>query len=222
MSTFIQLQTLIRDIIQDRSFDTDIPLYLNQGIEQIAGGMPSALGSFVTAPLPDLFSISTVETSIFLPYVAMPTTFQRKLQFIADSSGRKIELYDSMIEFAEDYPLMDKVGKVQSAVEKGGNLYYQRIPTEAETLTLHFYRKPVAMSAPDDTPDGIPEYLQIPLLVNYAAWQVYTLIEDGSSGKEIANTMRYKLFFTEYLHTLELSIPAETRSFSTLGISIEE
>ena len=214
MSTRLELETLVDEIIQDSSLKSSITGYLNRGVNEIAGGMPSTLGSFLTPPLPLLFSIDTVDTSTSAAYVSMPATFQRNLQFAADSSGREITVFDSMIEFAEDYPLMDKAGRVDAVVEQGGNLYYQRIPSAAETLTLHFFRLPVKMSEDSHVPDGIPLHLQESLLVNYAAWHLYKLIEDDldEPGK---NTARYKNFFDEALRTLELSIPADARSFST-------
>jgi len=220
MATLLELTNLVSTIIDDKSLDADIPEYLNQGINEIAAGMSSTLGSFATPPLPELFTIETKDTSTSAAFVAMPTTFQRNLQFVADSSGREIDIYDSMIEFAQDYPLMDKTGRVDAVVEQGGNLYYQRIPDEAETLTLHFYRLPVEMSDNTDTPDGIPLTLQRPLLVNYAAWKLYELIEDPTAG-EGANVARYMSLFSQALQTLERRIPADARSFSTLSIGME-
>ena len=214
MSTRLELETLVEEIIQDTSLNSSINGCLNRAVNEIAGGMPSTVGSFLTPPLPLLFSIDTVDTSTSAAFVSMPATFQRNLQFAADSSGREITVFDSMIEFAEDYPLMDKAGRVDAAIEQGGNLYYQHIPSVAETLTLHFYRLPVTMSEDSHLPDGIPLHLQESLLVNYAAWQLYKLIEDDLDEPGI-NTARYKSFFDEALRTLELSIPADARSFST-------
>ena len=214
MSTRLELETLVEEIIQDTSLNSSINGCLNRAVNEIAGGMPSTVGSFLTPPLPLLFSIDTVDTSTSAAFVSMPATFQRNLQFAADSSGREITVFDSMIEFAEDYPLMDKAGRVDAVVEQGGNLYYQRIPSAAETLTLHFYRLPVIMSEDSHLPDGIPLHLQEPLLVNYVAWHLYKLIEDDLDEPGI-NTARYKNFFDEALRTLELSIPADARSFNT-------
>ena len=219
MATLLELQAKVSDIIQDVSLESRIPEYLRRGVSEIAGGMLSGLGSFVTPPLPELFSIATVETVIDTPLVPMPVTFQRDLQFAVDSIGREITLYDSMIEFSQDYPLLNKVGRVDAAVEKGRVLYYQRIPTVAETLTLHFYRLPVGMSDNDDTPDGIPLHLQIPLLVNHAAWKMFELIDDPVLGESVSVTL-YKRLFAEALHNLELSIPVDARSFSTLSASL--
>lgn len=212
MATLSELRELVENIIDDTSFvDSDIDGYLNCAVNEIAGGMPSTLGSFTTPPLPNLFKIDTIDTSTPATYVSMPAIFQRNLQFVSNSDGREITIYNSMIEFAEDYPLMDGSGSVEAVVEQGGNLYYQKIPTVAETLTLHFFRLPVEMSAKTSTPDGIPLHLQIPLLVNRASQKIFELIEDSIEGQG-PNTIRYKTFFNEALRTLELSIPSDNRS----------
>ena len=211
MATLSTLRSLVSNIIQDDSFDnTDIDGYLNRGVSEISGGLQSTLGSFITPPLPNLFSIGTVTTATTLAYVSMPATYQRNLQFVSNSSGQEIEIYNSMIEFAEDYPLMDGSGSVKAVVVQGNTLYYQDIPTVAEILTLHFYRLPVDMSVATGTPDGIPLHMQIPLLTNYVAWKIFELIEDGIGG-EGTNTARYKTFFQEALRILELNVPFDGR-----------
>lgn len=221
MATFAELQSKVANILQDTSLVADIPDYLNQAVSEIAGGLPSTLGSVVTPPLPNLFTIDTVETVIDTASVAMPASFQRNLQFATNSAGIEIDVFDSMIEFAQFYPLMTASGSVQAVVEQGGRLYYQRIPTAAETLTLHFYKLPTEMTLNTDIPTCIPLHLQLPLLVNHAAFKLFELIEDGEAGMGV-NTARYKTLFLEALHTLELTIPADSRSFSTLGIGLED
>jgi len=66
------------------------------------------------------------------------------------------------------------------------------------------------MVADGDFPDGIPEHLQVSLLVNFAIWKAQEILEDGVEG-ETPNTIKYKKLFLEAMRTLELSIPAYTR-----------
>jgi len=219
MATFSELQSLVSNIILDQSLEANIPDYLNRAVNEIAGGLPSTMGSFLSPPLPNLFTVGTVETVTDAAFVSMPATYQRNLQFATNSDGVEIDIFDSLIEFAQDYPLMNASGSVQAVVEQGGNLYYQRIPTAAATLTLHFYKFPTEMALNTDIPTCIPLHLQIPLLVNHATSKLYELIEDGADG-EGANTARYKALFLEALHTLEITIPADARSFSTLSIGM--
>ena len=212
MATLSELTELVSDIIQDSFFtDAKILSYLNQGVIEIAGGMQSSLGDFITPPLPELFTIETVNTVVDSAFVAMPATFQRGLRIVTNSSGYELEIYNSMINFVQDYPLLNSSGSIDAVIEQGKNLYYQKIPTESEIITLYFYRLPIAMTELTDTPDGIPLYLQIPLLVNYASWKIFELIEDGIESSEI-NVKRYKIRFFETLRNFELSIPYDTRS----------
>lgn len=212
MTTFAQLEALVVDIVQDTSFTSaTIRSHLNQGVLEIAGGLQSTLGDHIMAPLPNLYTIGAVDTVTDAAYVAMPATFQRDLQFAANASNVEIDIANSMIGFSQDYPLMSRSGRINEVIEQGGSLYYQGIPTSVETITLHFYRLPVDMSANEDTPDGLPTHLQIPLLVNYTCWEIFKLIEDGVEGQGI-NTTRYEGLFQKALRTLELSIPHDTRS----------
>lgn len=217
MATLLELTTFVQRILQDSSFDTDdITLYLNQAQSEIAGGMQSVLGDWITPELPNLFTIATVTTDTDLAYVDMPDNFQRRLQFVANIFGTEIDIEESFILFSETYPLLDKTGIITSVIEKGGKFYYQGIPSSAEDVTLHYYRKPTDMSDDADEPDGIPSHLQKELLVNHTCWKIYELIEDGLEGPGI-NTQRYMELFYRALKVLELSIPYQQRGFNFLS-----
>jgi len=214
--TFAELIAKVSTIIQDDSFtDEDIGVYINQAQAEIAGGMQSALGSWQTPPLPQLFTIGTVTTVTDAAYVSMPVNFQRSLQFAAAASGYEINLAESFLSFSETYPLLDQSGRISEVVEFGGNFYYQGIPTTAENVTVHYYRSPVDMEDDDDTPDGIPLHLQHSLLVNHAAWRIFDVIEDDFSEPGI-NTQRYQNSFYTALQLLELSIPYENRGMNLI------
>jgi hypothetical protein len=215
MATLASLTALVVNIMQDASLTASIPGKLNQGVAEIAGGMPSTFGSLLTPPLPNLFTIDTVDTATDAAYVSMPATYQRDLQFVIDGNGTEIQIANSFIAFTESNPLLDRSGSIYEVAEKGGNLYYQGIPTSSETLTLHFYRLPIDMSEDSDVPDGIPLHLQIPLLVNYTAWKLFELIEDGIEGENV-NTMKYFTLFSNALRTLELTVSYDIRGMELL------
>ena len=211
MATFAELIERTDILVQDPSLTDMLGDFINQGVAEIAGGMQSVLGSWLTPPLPLLFTIDTVVTSTSAAYVDMPEEFHRGLQMVVDSSGREISIEHSFIEFTETYPLLNKTGNISAAVEHGNKLYYQGIPVNSETLTLHFYRKPVNMVLDADTPDGIPEHLQILLLTNYAAWKAYEFIEIDLLENS-SSIPKFMGAFLTALKTLELSIPDYTRS----------
>lgn len=218
MPTFEELKDKANTIVEDTSLTASLGGFINQGVFEIAGGMPSLLDGIsnplpnsLTPPLPELFTIDTVSTGSGA-FVDMPIDFHRDLQLVVSAAGSEIDIANSFIEFIETYPALNKTGKISEVVEHGKVLYYQGIPASRELITLHYYRKPVNMVNDDDTPDGIPEHLQIPLLVNFAAWKAFEHIEDGIEG-EIPSTMKFKNLFLEAMRTFELSLPAYTRGF---------
>jgi hypothetical protein len=217
MATFAALKAKADLLINDADLTSSLGDFINQGVLEIAGGMPSLLDGItnplpntLTPPLPELFTIDTVSTSLTDAFVSMPADFQRNLQFVASATGSEIDIADSFIEFVETYPLLNKSGRISEVIEHGRKLYYQGIPTVSEEVTLHYYRKPVAMVADNDTPDGIPEHLQISLLVNFAAWKAFDHFEDGIE-EAIPNTTKFKNFFLEAMRTFELTLPSYTR-----------
>jgi hypothetical protein len=210
MATYEELIERTALKVQDAALADIFGDLINQGVAEISGGMQSALGDWITPPLPDLFTIDTVDTDTANGFVAMPDTFQRDLQLAVKATGQEIDIANSFIEFTETYPLLNKSGTISEVVEHGGLLYYQGIPTVSETVTLHFYRAAVPMVDNNDIPDGIPLHLQIPLLTNFASWKAYEIIEDGLEGDN-PNTQKFMGFFFSALKTLELSIPAYTR-----------
>jgi hypothetical protein len=210
MATFEELRDRVDTLVDDSSIATLTDSFINQGVSEIAGGVHSTVSDVIMPPLPELFSIAAVTSDITLAYVDMPTTYQRNLQLAVAARGSEIDIAHSFIDFTETYPALDKTGIISEVAEQGGKLYYQGIPSVAEEINLHFFRKPVIMSADSDEPDGIPEHLQISLLTNFAAWKAFEFIEDGIEG-EMPNTLKYKTFFTDALKVLELTLPHDPR-----------
>lgn len=209
-----ELVDAVELIIQDSSFsEATIISRLNEAQNEVAGGVQSTLGSWLTPPLPELLTIGTVSTSTSLAYVSMPANFQRKLQFVVSTDGVEIDLADSFLEFTETYPALDKAGAITECCEFGGNFYYQGIPTTSEDVIIHYYKTPTDMSDDADVPDGVPSHLHRGLLVNHACWKLFELIEDGVSGPGV-NTEKYMNLFLSAARTLELFIPYENREFN--------
>jgi len=216
MSTFEEIKNRAETLIDDDSLNEFIADFINQGVYEIAGGMQSSLVFGITPPLPNLFTIASVTTELGLAYVDMPSNYHRDMQLVVSARGSEIDIAHSFIAFTETYPALDRTGTISEAVAQGNKLYYQGIPSAAEILTLHFYRKPVIMVNDDDEPDGLPEHLQMSLLANFAAWKAYEYLEDGVEG-ETPNTIKFKTFFTEALRILELSIPYDVRGLSLIS-----
>jgi len=212
MATLTQLRSKVTDVVRDAHLrNISITDYLNRGVTAIAGGMVSAFPGIdgrptVTPPLPDLFLNTTIVTITDTYKVVLADTFQRNLQYCCNAAGTELDIYGSMVRFSQDYNKFTSTDPVAAVIEQGGYLYYQGAPTSVETLTIHYFRKPVDMSAGTDEPDGLPAHLQHSLLVNYAAYKIYELIGNDEAAA------RYRAFFKEALTELELSIPYDTRS----------
>ena len=188
-----ELIQLVAERIHDSAFTPAMILArINKGVGRIAG----------MVDLPDLKSTATVTTDTN-PYVSVPSTagnvFHRKKDslFFASSAAQdgEVTIYDSWIKFLKKWPTLDEAGDVQDVIVVGGKLYYQPIPATADTLTLNFFRKPVAMLGTDRDaePDGIPDDLQEDLLVSFACWDIFSEKED--EGGPTPETDKYKARF---------------------------
>lgn len=194
--TLTQLRESIREVLQDSSY-TDVTLTskINSAIQKIAAGVRLSNGQ-ISPPLPDLYAYGTVTTSTSLPYVSLPATYQRNVFMVYDSSGNAINPpagggYSAFALFMQQVSdlRLTEAGSVYRVATKGTKLYYQGIPAVAETIGLHFYRKPVDMDDDTDTPDGIPDHLQEDLIKHRVLMDIFgEAIEDGqdSTGKGTA------------------------------------
>lgn len=210
--TYRELIDRLQLTVDDSSFDSMLGTFINEAQLEIAGGLPSAYGEWITPPLPQLFVVGTLSTATDNYVVDMPENFQRYLQFVASSARYEIDISETFLEFSENYPLFNQLGAVTECIEVGRKLYYQGIPTPADNLTIHYYRYPTVMVDDDDEPDGIPRHYQRDLLVNYAAWKIYELIEDDVADLG-ANTVKYRDLFYTSLRAFEASILHEIRDF---------
>jgi len=156
---------------------SDIRNYLNRAVRHIATGIRVPGLSVVTRPLPDLFTIGTVDTSVD-SFVSLPDNYGREVQFVANSDHVEIERYDTFGELSRIYPNINDAGSVNAVAIKGSVLHYRKLPDTPETLTIHYYRQPVDMSEHTDEPDGVPSHLQEDLLCNYAMVEVIKRLHD--------------------------------------------
>lgn len=126
-----------------------------------------------------------------LNHVPLPTSFQKNLWHCRSiTHNRPIGIDDTIINLFRRYSVLDLTGNVRHVAVKGRHLYYQRIPSTAETLRLIFYRYPERLRTRQDKPTCLPPHLVEPLLVNYACKEIFSEIEDGIEGTQV-NTQRY-------------------------------
>ena len=213
----------IDGIIQDSAFDAvKITKRLNLMQSRIAGGIKMPDGS-MSPSLPDLYKYGTVTTLTTAAYVSLPSDYQRNAFKILDSSGNKIapprggDYYAFNLFLKQVYDLtLSAVGAITKVAIKGRKLYYQGIPATAETLGIHYYRKPTDMALGDDCPDGIPtEDLQYRLLVHGVCADIFGVaIEDGQDNTAIGTKYHKGEFYNAMQELCEIvGIDAEPQFY---------
>ena len=208
----IPLSTLlseVKGIIQDDGYlDTELIDKINYAVSSIAGGVLMPDGS-ISPPLPDLIDYDTVITSTTMAYVSLPSDYQRNVFLVCDSSGYRISkppggdyyAYNLFLKSITDLRLTES-GSIYRVAVKGTKIFYQGIPTAATTLGLHFYRRPTNMVIDTDTPDGIPEHLQLRLIKHKVCADVFgEQLEDGQDNSGVST--KYHLSkYMEAMHEL--------------------
>ena len=149
-------------------------------------GVTTQLGTFeselITSSGTGFATVASDSTSA-LYYAVMPDTFSGKLLFIG-SEDRDIYTR-SLEELTALYPDMDTVGDVTNIAFDSTYLYYQGIPTTAETIPIVYRKDPIDMVAGTSEPDGIPEMLHRSIVVCGAAMLAWDSIEDGIEGNKV-------------------------------------
>lgn len=193
MATLLELETAILDISKNHYIQTDSSITLvsriNAAVTDIACGirLPNGQKSF---PLPELYLSAVIATDINVAYKALPDTYQRDIFYVSDKNNEKVSspgwhTYYSFKLFLEEIKEKDlsESGDIYIACVMGKKLYYQAIPAVSENLTIHFYRKPIDMALDTDTPDGIPEHLQVRLIENKVGYALANTMVDGLTEK---------------------------------------
>jgi len=191
MATLNSIVSAVSTVLQDPDYTEPILIEkANEAVLAIAGGVRMPDGH-VSPPLQELYSLGTVTTSTVYPYVSLPTDYQRQVFMIADNLDNPINPIDGGDYYAFQLFLsrcvakdLTQSGSIINVAIKGRKLYYQGIPTAATTLTVHYYRKPVDMSALTDEPDGLPDHLAMRLIKNWVCKEeLGEGIEDGEDSQ---------------------------------------
>ena len=91
MATLSEIVAVTRRILDDPAYTEPLIVEeLNKTLQRVAAGIRMPDGG-VSPPLPDLHSYGTVTTSLTLPYVSLPTDYQREVVRIYDSTGNRYE-----------------------------------------------------------------------------------------------------------------------------------
>jgi len=204
--TLKEMRDLIASIINDSEYtDTIIDAFINEGVLTVATGeiLP---GRFDLSPaLPSLYKTDTVDTDTD-NNTDLPVEFNRDVVLVADSDGNKIKIEPSFEKFINT--TQSEAGTVDVVAVKGSVLYYDRIPSAAATLTVHFYSTPATLVEDVDIPTSIPAVLHRQLIVSYALKEIYNEIELGMSGQKV-DTANYTNIHDQGLIRLRQLIPED-------------
>jgi len=182
---FTQLQDEVTLTLQDTSFASKLPNWINDSVGQIIDD----------ANVPGFKELLSVDTVISQAYTTLGATCDGRILYVGTSTGELIGGVVTLEHMLKMYPSMDNAGDVEYVVIEGNTMYYQNIPAVATTLTVLHRRKPVVMVEDNDEPEGIPEHLQLEVIVPKVAIRGFDKIEDGIEGEKvntIAQSIRYK------------------------------
>jgi len=197
----------IERIIQEPTYTKeDIVRFINQGVLDIAGGGAREHGHALVAPLAGLYSSGDVTLTAGDYSTDMPSTYQRGLKLVLDSSGYKLKEYLSHPEFMTRYN--GETGDPEAFCLVGNTLWLGPSPSSDATITLYFYRLPVDMTDENGTIDGIPAHYQKRLLTNFVCKEIYSEIEQGLDGA-MPDTAKHTVMYQAALTDLERHIGPE-------------
>jgi len=204
--TATQLRTRIERIVKDSSYSNDdIFDLLNRGVDEICERVA----------LPQLATYATLSTGDDVSHVSLPTNFHRGLRrCYSVTNDDEIKIYPSVIWMLEDFEgVVDDTGDVSAVSILGTALHYQGIPTASEELRIYYQQKPTYYSTGSDTTTFIPEWLEYPLLVGFAAKEVFAEIEDGTEPQHMGkvNTVYWTGMYEKALGELHKHVVGRIR-----------
>jgi hypothetical protein len=112
--------------------------------------------------------------NVLVPYVNLPSDFHKDVYACYSSSTDDIVVVvDSYKRFLGMYPELDWVGTVWHCCVRQKRLYYQYMPSTADTLRIHYYRLPTDMANDANYPDGLPEQHHEDIIVYGACEKIF-------------------------------------------------
>jgi len=197
----------VRSIVSDASF-TDVQAlgYLNRGLKAAANKM-------LLPWLADGTDTLTTDTSVS---VTLPSDYHKNL-FSASVGENQVNIVTSLKALADDFGTIQAStnGEVSEVCAANGELFYQNVPSTAADIVINYYRLPAVLvnldtSDPEWDNDDFDN-----LLINYAAWQRFALLEQGVEGQKIS-TDYHKNEYLEYLSILKLWCYREGENYATI------
>ena len=190
----------VMDVVQDASYTyADILELFNECLLEIAGELL----------LPDLEVWDDIYTDAHQNHCRLPANYHRNLRYAHSiSHNREVKVYGSRSQLSRKFGKLNQVGQVIGIAPQGRWLFYQRVPSNAETIQIQYWRFPKRLESRHDKPDCIPWHLAKPLLKHYACKELFSEIEDGQDGNK-TNTSYHEKRYAKALEALEAFIGPE-------------
>ena len=200
-----QLRDEVIVAIGDTSFNDSLADWINNSIGQIIDD----------ANVPGFKEILSIDTIVGATSTVLGATCDGRILYVGTATAELDGGVVTLEHMMKMYPGMSGAGSVVHVAAEGNTLYYQRIPSVATTLTLLHRRKPIAMVADSDEPEGIPPHLHLNVIVPKVAILGFDRIEDGIEGEKvntIAQSIRYKQGLHELMSWVAKRVPHRSTS----------
>jgi hypothetical protein len=159
---------------------------------------------------PKLEIIRDIETDLS-GSIPVPADYQKNLRYAHSiTHNHRVRVFGSVIQLNRHFSHLDQTGIVRGLAIRNRRIYYQRIPSSAETIRINYYAYPERMEKRYHKPNFLPVHLVEPLLFNFACAEIYSEIEDGIDGQKI-NTAYYKAEYANVLVELEQFLGPEEK-----------
>jgi hypothetical protein len=110
------------------------------------------------------------------------------------TDNKEFKLYNSLELMMLDYP-MTEAGSLEAFTVESDILWYQKIPTTVESIRLLITTYPDELENDEDTPVDLPPHLHYKLLVNGAAFFMWSSKEDGVDGEKVNTNYHFNESF---------------------------
>lgn len=194
MQSAAKLIERVQDLVKDGSFGPSFILEkLNDGLAEVTQ---------ITRP-PDLVAVDVeLDFAAGDKFISMPADFfgPRLLKLYNKTDDRPCVVVYRFVDLAH---LSKKFAgtAVHAGCLKGKTLHVAGVPAVATTLEVSYLTEPTIFEDVDDDGSAItylPFRLGEQAIISYAAWRIYTHIEDGVDGKKV-NTDKHHADFLDAL-----------------------
>ncbi len=195
-----QVETLLKDASYTRE---QLLQSVNKGLLEVAWSVY----------LPKLQAKDTVTATAGSLSEALPDDFHHGLYRARNiTKGRTCTVFYNRLSMEDWYDGGGQEGDVEAVVDEGGDtLHFRLSPPEDQTLELQYYTRPTALAdEASSTPSCLPEAFHHKILVNFAAWDIYSQLEDDIEEPR-RNTKFYQSEYLAGVSGLKAALPDTSR-----------